>query len=114
MVITNGYFYYKWTRNNGLSESAIENLAYVAKRANQNENEKIRITENISELTIVLNRLVEKLDDDKNVKDHLIKISSILQNLGNQNTDKLSELQSNLTLELRAISKQLLENKKVK
>ena len=100
--------------NNGLSESAIENLAYVAKRANQNENEKIRITENISELTIVLNRLVEKLDDDKNVKDHLIKISSILQNLGNQNTDKLSELQSNLTLELRAISKQLLENKKVK
>ena len=27
--------------NNGLSESAIENLAYVAKRANQNENEKI-------------------------------------------------------------------------
>ena len=94
--------------NNGLSESAIENLAYVAKRANQNENEKIRITENISELTIVLNRLVEKLDDDKNVKDNLIKISSILQNLGNQNTDKLSELQSNLTLELRAISKQLL------
>jgi len=100
--------------NNGLSESAIENLAYVAKRANQNENEKIRITENISELTIVLNRLVEKLDDDKNVKDHLIKISSILKNLGDQNTDKLSELQSNLTLELRAISKQLLENKKVK
>ena len=43
--------------NNGLSESALENLAYVAKRANQNENEKIRITENISELTIVLNRL---------------------------------------------------------
>ena len=100
--------------NNGLSESAIENLAYVAKRANQNENEKIRITENISELTIVLNRLVEKLDDDKNVKDHLIKISSILKNLGDQNTDKLSELQSDLTLELRAISKQLLENKKVK
>ena len=100
--------------NNGLSESAIENLAYVAKRANQNENEKIRITENISELTIVLNRLVEKLDDDKNVKDHLIKISSILKNLGDQNTDKLSELQSNLTLELRAISKQILENKKVK
>ena len=100
--------------NNGLSESAIENLAYVAKRANQNENEKIRITENISELTIVLNRLVEKLDDDKNVKDHLIKISSILKNLGDQNTDKLSELQSNLTLELRAISKQILENKKLK
>ena len=100
--------------NSGLTESAIENLAYVAKRANQNENEKIRITENISELTIVLNRLVEKLDDEKNVKDHLIKISSILKNLGDQNTDKLSELQSNLTLELRAISKQLLENKKVK
>ena len=48
--------------NAGLSEAAVENLALVAKRANQNENERIRITENINELTIVLNRLVEKLD----------------------------------------------------
>ena len=98
--------------NSGLSESAIENLATVAKRANQNENERIRITENISELTLVLNRLVEKLDDDKNVKDQLIHISSILKNSSNQSSDKVSELQSNLTIELRAISKQLSEIEK--
>ena len=93
--------------NAGLSEAAVENLALVAKRANQNENERIRITENINELTIVLNRLVEKLDEDRNVKDHLVTISSILKNLGEENSGKISEIQSNLTLELRAISKQL-------
>jgi hypothetical protein len=93
--------------NAGLSEASIESLAIVAKRANQNENEKIRINENINELTIVLNRLVEKLDEDRSVKDHLIGISSILKNLGEQNIDKFSEVQNNLTIELRAISKQL-------
>ena len=93
--------------NSGLSEAAIENLALVAKRANQNENERVRITENINELTIVLNRLVEKLDEDRNVKDHLTTISSILKNSGEVNTGKMSEIQSNLTLELRALGKQL-------
>ena len=93
--------------NTGLSDAAIENLALVAKRANQNENERIRITENINELTIVLNRLVEKLDEDRNVKDHLVTISSILKNMGEENSGKISEIQSNLTLELRAIAKQL-------
>ena len=100
------------TGNAGLSEAAVESLAIVAKRANQNENEKVRITENINDLTIVLNRLVEKLDEDRSVKDHLITISTLLKNLGEQNTDKLSELQSNLTIELRAISKQLSEIEK--
>ena len=100
------------TGNTGLSEAAVESLAIVAKRANQNENEKVRITENINDLTIVLNRLVEKLDEDRSVKDHLITISTVLKNLGEQNSDKISELQSNLTIELRAISKQLLEIEK--
>ena len=102
------------TGNNGLSEAALENLVIVAKRANQNENEKIRINENISELTIVLNRLVEKLDEDRSVKDHLISISAILKSLGEQNIDKISEIQNNLTLELRAISKQLSKTEKSK
>ena len=37
----------------------------------------------------------------------MIKISSILKNLGDENTGKISEIQSSLTIELRAISKQL-------
>ena len=40
----------------------------------------------------MLNRLVEKLDEDRSVKDHLIGISSILKNLGEQNVDKISEV----------------------
>ena len=90
-----------------MSEAAVESLALVAKRANQNENDRVRISENINELTIVLNRLVEKLDEDRSIKDHLVKIISILKNLGDENTVKISEIQSNLTIELRAISKQL-------
>ena len=46
------------------------------------------------------------------MKDHLSTISSILKNLSEQNTNSISEFQSNLTLELRAISKQLLEMEK--
>ena len=92
--------------NSGLTEAAVESLALVAKRANQNENDRARISENINELTIVLNRLVEKLDEDRTVKDHLITISSILKNLGEENKGNISEIQSNLTIELRAISKQ--------
>ena len=93
--------------NSGLSEAAIESLALVAKRANQNENDRVRISENINELTIVLNRLVEKLDEDRSIKDHLVTITSILKNLGEENTGRISEIQSNLTIELRSISKQL-------
>jgi hypothetical protein len=93
--------------NSGLSEAAVESLALVAKRANQNENDRVRISENINELTIVLNRLVEKLDEDRSIKDHLITITSTLKNLGEENTGRISEIQSNITIELRSISKQL-------
>ena len=93
--------------NSGLSEAAVKSLVLVAKRANQNENDRVRISENINELTIVLNRLVEKLDEDRSIKDHLVTITSILKNLGEENTGKISEIQSNLTIELRSISKQL-------
>ena len=34
-------------------------------------------------------------------------ITSVLKSLGEQNTGKISEIQSNLTIELRSISKQL-------
>jgi hypothetical protein len=99
--------------NSGLSEAAIESLAIVAKRAHQNENEKVRTTQSINELTIVMNRLVEKLDDERSVKDQLISIATILKQLGELNSDKLSEVQSSLTIELRAISKQLIEIEKL-
>ena len=59
-----------------------------------------------------MNRLVEKLDDERSVKDQLITIASILKQLGELNSDKLSEVQSSLTIELRAISKQLIEIEK--
>jgi len=60
-----------------------------------------------------MNRLVEKLDDERSVKDQLISIATILKQLGELNSDKLSEVQSSLTIELRAISKQLIEIEKL-
>ena len=92
--------------NSGLRKLTVESLALVQKRA-PNENDRVRISENINELTIVLNRLVEKLDEDRSIKDHLGTITSILKNLGEENTGRISEIQSNLTIELRSISKQL-------
>ena len=46
-------------------------------------------------------------DEDKPIKDHLVTITSILKNLGEENTGKIYEIQTNLTIELRSISKQL-------
>ena len=60
-----------------------------------------------------MNRLVEKLDDERSVKDQLIKIATILKQLGELNNDKLSEVESSLTLELRAISKNINEIEKI-
>ena len=43
-----------------------------------------------------------------------IGFQDILKNLGEQNIDKISEVQNNLTIELRAISKQLSSTEKPK
>ncbi len=98
--------------NVGLGEAAIENLAIVSKRAAQQENENVRISEKLNDLNLALNRLVEKLDEEKNLKEQLNDLNVNVKNI--LETDKINsaELLNGLTIELRAIGKQLNNSNK--
>ena len=93
--------------NIGLGEAAIENLAIVSKRAVKNENDNIRIAEKLNELNLALNRLIEKLDQEKNLKESLNELNVNVKNI--LETDKMNsnELLTGLTIELRALGKQI-------
>ncbi len=93
--------------NIGLGEAAIENLAIVSKRAVKNENDNIRIAEKLNELNLALNRLIEKLDEEKNLKESLNELNVNVKNI--LETDKMNsnELLTGLTIELRALGKQI-------
>ena len=93
--------------NIGLGESALENLAIVSRRAVKNENDSIRIAERLNELNLALNRLIEKLDEEKNLKDSLNELNVNVKNI--LETDKINsnELLTGITIELRALGKQL-------
>ena len=93
--------------NIGLGESALENLAIVSKRAVKNENDSIRIAERLNELNLALNRLIEKLDEEKNLRDSLNELNVNVKNI--LETDKINsnELLTGITIELRALGKQL-------
>ena len=93
--------------NIGLGEAAIENLAIVSKRAVKNENDNIRISEKLNELNLALNRLIEKLDEEKNLKESLNELNVNVKNI--LETDKMNsnELLTGLTIELRALGKQI-------
>jgi len=93
--------------NIGLGESALENLAIVSRRAVKNENDSIRIAERLNDLNLALNRLIEKLDEEKNLRDSLNELNVNVKNI--LETDKINsnELLTGITIELRALGKQL-------
>ena len=95
------------TGNIGLGEAALENLAIVAKRAAQNENENNRISEKLNDLNLALNRLIEKLDEEKNVRHALNELNANVKNILETEKMNSSELLSGLTIELRALGKQI-------
>ena len=93
--------------NIGLGEAALENLAVVSKRAVQNENENVRISEKLNELNLALNRLIEKMDEEKNIQNALNDLNINVKNILETDKNNTSELLSGLTLELRALGKQI-------
>ena len=98
--------------NIGLGEAALENLAVVSKRAVQNENENVRISEKLNELNLALNRLIEKMDEEKNIQNALNDLNINVKNILETDKNNTSELLSGLTLELRALGKQIEKIKK--
>ena len=98
--------------NIGLGEAALENLAIVSKRAVQNENENARMSEKLNELNLALNRLIEKLDEEKNIKNSLDELNVNVKNILETEKTNTSELLNGLTIELRALGKQIEKLKK--
>ena len=98
--------------NIGLGEAALENLAVVSKRAVQNENENVRMSEKLNELNLALNRLIEKLDEEKNIKNSLDDLNVSVKNILETEKTNTSELLNGLTIELRALGKQIEKLKK--
>ena len=97
----------KENTNIGLSEVALENLASMSKNSKNNENEKIKISEKLNELNLVLNRLVEKLDEEKKLKTSIDELNMNVKNIIENDKIHTTELLSSLTLELRALGKQI-------
>ena len=79
---------------------------HLSKNSKNNENEKIKISENLNELNLVLNRIVEKLDEEKKLK---ISIDELNMNVNIIENDKIhtSELLNSLTLELKLLGKKI-------
>ena len=93
------------TKNIELGEAALENLAVVSKNFINTENEKIKISERLNELNLLLSRLTEKLDDEKNIKHSIDELNMNVKNIIENDKIHSIELINNINLELRALSK---------
>ena len=93
------------TQNLELGEVALENLATISKNSLNNENEKVKISERLNELNLLLNRLTEKLDDEKNIKNSIDELNMNVKNIIENDKIHSNELINGISLELRALSK---------
>ena len=93
------------TKNIELGEAALENLAIVSKNFINTENEKVKTSERLNELNLLLSRLTEKLDDEKNIKHSIDELNMNVKNIIENDKIHSNELINNINLELRALSK---------
>ena len=93
------------TKNIELGEVALENLAVISKNFINTENEKVKISERLNELNLLLSRLTEKLDDEKNIKHSIDELNMNVKNIIENDKIHFNELINNINLELRALSK---------
>ena len=69
------------------------------------ENEKVKTSERLNELNLLLSRLTEKLDDEKNIKHSIDELNMNVKNIIENDKIHSNELINNINLELRALSK---------
>ena len=93
------------TKNIELGEVALENLAVISKNYINTENEKVKTSERLNELNLLLSRLTEKLDDEKNIKNSIDELNMNVKNIIENDKIHSNELINNINLELRALSK---------
>ena len=83
----------------------LENLAVISKNYINTENEKVKTSERLNELNLLLSRLTEKLDDEKNIKHSIDELNMNVKNIIENDKIHSNELINNINLELRALSK---------
>ena len=93
------------TKNIELGEVALENLAVISKNYINSENEKVKTSERLNELNLLLSRLTEKLDDEKNIKHSIDELNMNVKNIIENDKIHSNELINNINLELRALRK---------
>ncbi len=93
------------TKNIELGEVALENLAVISKNYLSTENEKVKTSERLNELNLLLSRLTEKLDDEKNIKHSIEELNMNVKNIIENDKIHSNELINNINIELRALSK---------
>ena len=93
------------TKNIELGEVALENLAVISKNYINTENEKVKTSERLNELNLLLSRLTEKLDDEKNIRHSIDELNMNVKNIIENDKIHSNELINNINLELRALSK---------
>ena len=93
------------TKNIELGEVALENLAVISKNYINTENEKVKTSERLNELNLLLSRLTEKLDDEKNIKHSIDELNMNVKNIIENDKIHSNELINNINIELRALSK---------
>lgn len=93
------------TKNIELGEVALENLAIISKNYINTENEKVKTSERLNELNLLLSRLTEKLDDEKNIKHSIDELNMNVKNIIENDKIHSNELINNINLEIRALSK---------
>ena len=93
------------TKNIELGEVALENLAVISKNYINTENEKVKTSERLNELNLLLSRLTEKFDDEKNIKHSIDELNMNVKNIIENDKIHSNELINNINLELRALSK---------
>ena len=93
------------TKNIELGEVALENLAVISKNYINTENEKVKTSERLNELNLLLSRLTEKLDDEKNIKHSIDELNMNVKNIIENDKIHSNELINNINLEVRALIK---------
>ena len=88
------------TKNIELGEVALENLAIISKNYINTENEKVKTSERLNELNLLLSRLTEKLDDEKNIKHSIDELNMNVKNIIENDKIHSNELINNINLEI--------------
>lgn len=95
--------------NQGLSEAAADKLHEFARSIAKTENERRDLAESIRNLTTQLSKLAELRANDALLAENIANLDAALTNLAREMRGDRAELNTTITMELRALSKAVIK-----